>query len=395
MANDVFDIANDVEVSIFTLASSEMVWSVSRWDQDFWTLGTETPSWQVITGNIISVETNNGFTVTAGYTRPETPSAVIAYSSADYDPFMNSLIRPGTPIRIRIRPNPDTAPTTWVTLWQGKVLNCEVSYSTQFLNTVYLTCDTNMGDVLNYVANGINVTSPCYAYDFINVINTESGSDIRASTAPALIGYEIDPFVVSIPVNYGNLLNTLTDTNVGGLVYKPLLDAEALWYYTWPELVNRPTEPDVIFESESSATANRADFSDIVVGFDTSSYVNTLRYFTAGGVDDVIQNEASVEIVGNLEAEVTTRHFYAADADAAATIVTDPIPTQAVNQVTSPMIQRSGQLNEFLLRDPFDTAGIFISNDKVEINESYYISAISHSITIDSWDATFTLWRGR
>jgi len=252
--------------------------------------------------------------------------------------------------------------------------------------------------VLNYVATaGITVTSPCYAKDFITEINTQAGTNIQASTSSTLIGYELDPLSVTIPVNFGNLLNVLTDTNLGALVYRPILgSATNPYYYTWADILANSASPSVVFEGQTSATANRADFSDMVVGFDTSRYVNTLRYYTAGGVDDAVQNADNVAIAGNLEGEVTTRHFYATDADAAAAQVVATIPERAVEQITAPVIMRStGGINTYLLLDPLATVQVVVSNDRLEIDETYYVTNVAYEITRDYWNVTLDLWIGR
>jgi hypothetical protein len=255
-----------------------------------------------------------------------------------------------------------------------------------------------MRDVLNYVATaGISVTSPCYAKDFIAEMNTQAGSNIQFSTSSTLIGYELDPLVVTIPVNFGNLLNILTDTNLGAFFYRPILGSSTdPQYYTWADVLANTASPSVVFVGETTATINEAEFSDIVVGFDTSRYVNTLRYYTAGGVDDAVQNDDNVAIVGNLEGEVTTRHFYAADADAAAAQVVALIPERSVEQITAPVIRRStGAINNYLLLDPLVTAQVVVSNDRLEIDETYYVTNVAYEITRDYWNVTLDLWIGR
>lgn len=396
MANDVFDISTDVQVLVYTYDPNVMVWSVSRWDQDNWATGSETMSWQQVTGDVVSIDTNNGFDVLAGFTRPQTPTAKIVMQGADYDPAMNSLMRPGTPIAVRVRPNPDTAPGVWKTLWQGRIANCAVDYSIEWLNTITFDCDHALRDVLNYVSvTGISVANPCYSTDFWTVMNAATGVNIVQSGAPGLVGYDIEGFTTSGNVDYGTLVNHLSDTNLGALVYQPNLSDTDLYYYTWYELQNRTLSPDVVFEAEVTATANRADFSDIEVGFDTLQYVNTLNYTTAGGVDDYSQNDDSIAIVGDLRGSVYTRHYYAADADAAANIVTSTIPTQLVRRISAPMIYRAGQLNEYLLRDPLDIAQVTVANTKVEFDDVFFIRGVNHFITVDSWDVTFDLWKGR
>jgi hypothetical protein len=396
MANDVFEIAEDVVVSIYTYNPEVLVWSAGRWDEDRWGDLSDTKDWQPITGDVVNVQTNNGFDVLSGYARPITPTATIVMQGIDYDPARNSLIRPGTPIRIQVRPNPDTAPGVWKTLWQGRISDCDVSYSIDWLNTITFQCDHPIRDVLNYTSvTGISVPNPCYSTDFWTVMNAATGVNILQSGAPGLVGYDVQGFTTSGNVNYGTLVNNLSDTNLGALVYQPNLSDTDLYYYTWYELQNRTVSPDVVFEAVASATANRADFSDIVFGFDTLQYVNTLNYTTAGGVDDYSQNDDSIVIVGDLRGTVYTRHYYAADADAAANIVTATIPTQLVRQITAPVILRAGQVNEYLLRDPLDTARVTVANSKVEIDDVFFIRGANHFITVDSWDVTFDLWKGR
>jgi hypothetical protein len=218
---------------------------------------------------------------------------------------------------------------------------------------------------------------------------------ILQSGAPGLVGYDIQGFTTSGAVDYGTLTNNLSDTNLGALVYQPTINDTDLYYYTWYELQNADLSPDVIFEDEVTATANRADFSNIVMGFDDAQFVNTLHYTTAGGVDDYSQNDDSVAIAGLLWGDVYTRHYYAADADAAADIVTATIPTQLARQITAPVIMRAGQVNEYLLRDPLDTVQVSVSNTKIELSEVAYIRGVMHELTPNGWEVTFDLWKGR
>lgn len=394
-----YDVKTDVEISIFTYPVNQMVWNIGRWDENNWSTSSQVESWVNISGDVVSVETTNGVSIERGYARPVSPTASIVYTGSEYDPFQNTMIRPGTPVRVRVLINPDTFFATWITIWQGVITNTSVSYHPNtWLNLVTLECEQPLREVLNYISStGVAVATPCYAYDFINEINTLAGTSITASTVSTLRGYQLDGLTTTQPVNFGNLLNLLTDTNLGALIYRPIrADSTTISYYTWADILANSTSVQVAFEAEPSAVINRSDFSDILIGFDTSKYVNTLRYYTAGGVDDVVQNADNAAIAGNLEGEVTTRHYYAADADAAAAQVVALIPTRAVQQITAPVIRRdTGSINNYLLLDPFEKASVSIDNSKIVVDETYYVTNVSYRITPDSWDATFDLWIGR
>jgi hypothetical protein len=169
MANDVFSVASDVEVSIYTYASDVFIWGVTRWnDGDKWDSGSSVESWQTITCDVSYIRTSNGVTVQQGLIRPEPATADIVYQSSSFDPFTNSQVRSGTPIRIRVRPNPDTAPSTWVTLFQGKIDNATASYEHDWRNTVSLTCVNDMRDILNFTSLvGMTTDPSCYAWNLI------------------------------------------------------------------------------------------------------------------------------------------------------------------------------------------------------------------------------------
>lgn len=405
MANDVFDIASDVEVSIFTYTGDAFVWGVTRWDDgDKWQAGGATADWQPITCSVVSVETDNGLTVEQGLIRPEPATARIVYTSATYDPFTNTTVRSGTPVRVRVRPNPDTAPSTWVTLFQGKIDSATSSYNYNWVNTITLDCTTELRDYLNFTAQPpedgtetLNIASPSYAADYFTAMNSAYGSSfIAASGAPALVGYELEGLVSYDPVAYGEIVNQLLDSNAGAIVYAPVnVDPAQHYFYAWAEIANRTLDADVIFEAAASAEPLRAEFSDIVIGFDTAEVVNTVNYSTTLGYSNTRTNVDSVQLLGNIALDVTTLHWNDADADSWANLLALQLPQRRVQALTAPVVLRAGQVNENLLRDPLDVATVSVNNSAIIIEETYFISRVQHLMTPDSWDTTLELWKGR
>lgn len=405
MANDVFSIASDVEVSIYTYASDAFVWSVTRWnDGDKWQAGGATADWQPITCSVVSIETDNGLTVEQGLIRPEPAMARIVYTDQGYDPFVNTTVRSGTPVRVRIRPNPDTAPSTWVTLFQGKIDSATASYNYQWVNTVTLDCITDLRDYLNFTAQPpedgsatLTTTSPCYAADYFTAMNTAYGTNlISASGAPALVGYELEGIVSYDPVPFGEIVNQLLDSNAGAIVYAPInVDPAQNYFYAWAEISNRTLDADVIFEAAASAEPLRAEFSDIVIGFDTGEVVNTVNYDTTLGYANTRTNADSVQLLGSIALDVTTLHWNDADADTWADLLALRLPERRVQAVTAPVLLRAGQVNENLLRDPLDVATVSVNNSAIIIEETYFISRVQHILTPENWDTTLELWKGR
>lgn len=403
MANDVFTLASDVEVSIYTYASDVFIWGVTRWDNgDKWQSGTATQDWQVITGSVANISVNNGITLEQALLRPEPATATIVYQNPEFDPFNNSQIRAGTPIRIRVRPNPDTAPTTWVTLFQGKIDTASASYNELFVNTCVISCITDLRDYLNFTApDGLTTDPIAYAWNYIDAMNTQyTGNEITYSVAPEDYGFELEGIDSIDPVPFGDLINQIMDANLAALIYRPITAPNPVvpyYYMTAAEIgdVNTRTT-DVDFEAASSANAKRASFYDLTVGFNTGEVATSLTYSTTLGYGpNNRKNDEAIGLLGDLGLEITTLHYNDADADTWADQITLALPERRVEQISAPVLYRSGQVNEYLLREPMDVASVSANNANIYIAENYFITRIEHNITPTNWLATFDLWKGR
>ena len=152
----------------------------------------------------------------------------------------------------------------------------------------------------------------------------------------------------------------------------------------------------VDFEATTSANAKRSGFYDITIGFNTDEIVNSVTYTTTLGYGpNIIKNDESIALLGDLALEVTTLHWNDGDADTWAGEITLGLPERRVEQLSAPVITRAGQVNVNLLREPMDVASVSANNANIYIAENYYITRIEHTITPDNWLATFDLWKGR
>ena len=399
MANDVFELASDIEVSLYAYPSNLMIWDVSRWDEDNWAIGSETESWQVITGTVSRITIQNGVQVNQGFTRSSAPTCSITFQSDDYDPFTNATVRSGAPVRVRVRPNPTTAPSTWVTLFEGKIDSTTGSYNNQWVNIVTLYCVADLRDILNYSSDiGMTTGATCYAWNFIDEINALGGYKEIAYDV-TIDGYLLTGINTSDAVPFGGVVNNILDANAGALVYRPIGAPNPAtvpyYYYTSTELEVGTQTSDVDFEAATSANAKRADFSDIVLGINTDEVVNRVTWQTSNAPDApvTISNAPSRTLLGDIGVDVTTIHD-TIELDWARSLANVAVERRVL-EISAPVITRAGQLNENLLRDPMDVASVSVSNAKITIDETYLISNVTHEIGVHSWDVTFELWKGR
>ncbi len=404
MANDVFTLADDVEVALYTYATNVGLWGISRWDDgDLWDSGSSVESWQVMTGVVASIDVDNGVTIEQGLIRPDPATAAIVFQSVDYDPFMNAQVKTGTPIRIRVRPEPDTAPSTWVTLFQGVVDTASSSYSITWKNTVTLTAVTKLRSFLNFTAEpgettpALTTPDPCYAADYLAAMNTAFGETIVSygGGGGALYGYQLEGIDSYDPVQFGEIVNRLIDANLGALVYLPLDDPDFHYLYNYVEIVNRDLSPAVYFQAEPSAEPLRSSFSDITIGFDTAEIVNSVNFSTTMGFGpEVVKNQDSIDLYGDLGLELETLHYNDNDAIEWASRIALRFPDRRVQAIEAPGILRAGQLNQNLLRQPLDAANVEVNNTNLVINENYLITRVRHYIDPETWTCNLELWKG-
>lgn len=400
MANDVFTLTNDLEISLYTYASDVFIWGVTRWDDgDKWDSGSSTQSWVDISGSVAACNINNGIIIEQGLTRPDPATAEIVFQNNQYDPFNNNTIRTGTPIRIRVRPNPDTAPTTWVTLFQGKIDTASASYNYNWVNTVTLTCVTTLRDYLNYSAqDGLVESASLYAWNMIDDLSFIYPGALKPSYNVSLNGYLLEGYNTLSPVNIGDVINQILDANLGALVYKPITVNNQLgYYYIQDELTNIDSAVSVLdFEAATSANPLRSSFFDITIGYDTEMITNDITVNSISGYGPINRrNENSVALYGSLASEVTTIHYNDIDVDAWTTQITLAEPTRRVLDISADVILRDGTVNENLLREPMDVCNVAVSNANITLDENYYITRVIYSFTPDQWHANLELWKGR
>jgi hypothetical protein len=255
-----------------------------------------------------------------------------------------------------------------------------------------------MRDVLSFTApSGLSTIDPAYATNYIDAINTAGGFSISASAVPAYLGYLLTGASGTAPVNVGELLNQICDTNLGALIFKPG-EIQPIRYVNLAELGDVDTTTAYIdFQAEYSPLSTRADFSDITIGFNTEEILNTVTFQTVAGYGPVtLTNVQSRDLMGELSKNVTTLHANSADATAWANDFASVLPERRVKDISAPVIKRTGQLNQWLVSaNVFDVASVYVDNSEVTIDEKYFITGINHAINRFTWNTIFTLWRGR
>jgi hypothetical protein len=401
MANDVFVLTDDLEISLYSYPSDAFIWNVTRWDDDSkWDSGSTTQSWIDFSGSVASVEISNGINIDQGLTRPDPATATIIFQNNQYDPFNNATVKAGTPIRIRVRPNPDTDPSTWVTLFQGKIDFASASYNMNWVNTVTLSCITYLRDYLNTSCpDGITTDPSLYAWNWLDQLATFYTRSTIYTDITFFNGYLLDGLDTFNPVNIGDIVNQLLDANLGALVYKPITlnPTVAARYYVQDELGSIDAATSVLdFEAVSSSNPIRSSFFDITIGYDTDLITNDVTATSTSGYGPINRrNDDSVALYGSLALEATTLHYNDADVDTWASQLTLAEPTRRVLDISADVIKRDGTVNTNLLREPMDVCNVAVSNANITIDENYFITRINYSFTPDQWHTTLELWKGR
>jgi hypothetical protein len=67
--------------------------------------------------------------------------------------------------------------------------------------------------------------------------------------------------------------------------------------------------------------------------------------------------------------------------------------TNLVKSVETPAVDRMNNLTHAAVIEPGETVNVKYITDKLNINEPYTVTKVSHSIDVDNWFTTLELWK--
>jgi hypothetical protein len=397
MPNDVFSLKNDLRIE-FEGQSGAFIVSVSTLDGPATLSGSSTVSWQDLLCETISVNINRGIPIQLGYMSDLEPgTAEVQLTTIGYDPLANNFLHVGTPARISVRRQPDTAPTTWTTLFTGQVKAFDVSYNAQGLNLITLSLVDDLEAFLNqilptYIISG----APKYWYDLVS--NLVTNYYTPGSSNLSITGTSLFPnYNITSPVSIGDLMNELMDGELGfawvGRQYgtlntysrEDIRSLQGTGYIYQFSTVHDDLDPDHVC------------ITGLEIGARNDEIANEILFTLASNtaLTELNSNPDAIDLYGSVKLEATLNLYDQTQLAQVAQFIVLNNNLRRVKSISTNTIKRDGTLAKFISNDLLmDKVGVYYNLNGVLIDEEYIVTRVSDYIDGDTWETTLELWRG-
>lgn len=345
------------------------------------------------------------------YFQPQPAQAQITLQTYEYDPSGNSSFRPGVPVRIRI--NKEDLDQT---LWSGVIETIGTTYTVEGKNLIQLTAMDQMKQLLNTriaLFDSENEEGFVTPYEQLEIIAEQFGTSMHSTSIetagkiPSNLVQDVIPtqFIYeAIQVGLGLFW---LDPTTEEFVFVPRPDPSTLpdfpvgaGYFVIGESLLGGL--DVLGSGEPVYTVgNKHDqlyhlcMSDIQTLSDSDVVFNSLRSQLRSNPDVYVlkENEDSISLYGRYAKDVTLNTTDEAELIRWSESVFNQSPTNLVQSVETPALDRLGNLTEAALLLPGDIIGVDFEQDILTIKDYYTITKVSHYIDPNNWFTTLDTWK--
>ena len=405
MANE-FSIAQDIKVEMLLPVAGKGVWNFSKWGgtgvDDWVATAGDAFAWTDVVATISQATITQGSTIDQGYYAPAQPNTLqLQMQSAIYDPSKNTYIRPGLQVKVSYRRNPDTAPSTYTTLFQGYIDDFNISYDALGNNLIDISASSSLKRMLNKtLTSWTSPASPTNSpNDFFNQWVTTVGAN-GASTwtnSYQVVG-SMEPETIA-NVTGGEILDWLMQAEAA-IVYQQPSNDYVMGYsakYFRNLLLTTPTNQ---LGGTHAISDTHFCIADLDLSYNLDEAFNTFICTCDSNAarTGTKKNQDLVDLYGELLLDKTL-HI------AQSTATVDNVqmwldfmaarnPGRRVNSVQTPAIRRDGTLANISVLQPALAVRTIASRGTYTVDENSIITRATHQIDPNNWFVTLDLWKG-
>jgi hypothetical protein len=388
-----FDIATDLKVefllpvgarNVFVLGISELGGPHVLGDD-----ASGTVEWQDLKCEVNAVQTTIGGSIASNvFFQADSGKAQIRMQSWEFDPNNYPAIRPGVEVRVRVeRDDYDFI------LWHGTLDDINVTYAPDQQNQITVNA-TDFWALLVNRRFDYMPSSPIKPSDAIG----EAIAEVNATGFP--IVYDsftiIDEwFMTGTEQPATTFGGVVADCLTAGLGFIWINPSDAKVYY-------RPRSTSGI--ATYTIGNNHGDpghlcMADIDTAMQSQQLFNTVRidqkhpYLGDPLFSVLYEDQDSIDLFGQRSDNITVDLATTADAELWAQKVFVPRTLTNVQSVTTPTIDRQRGLTEAITFMPGDFVGVSYVTNEIDIETTYTITRVRHSIDVNNWFTTLEVWK--
>lgn len=348
--------------------------------------------WVAIESTVAECSISVGGSVDSNvFFQPDAGQLSVKLQSFDYDPSVNSAIRAGAKIRVRLENGAYSR-----ILFSGFVDSINVDYYVKGNqpNQVNIRAFDSYKRLVNNRITTFDTTTLPAAYAtplqvFTEAV-TEAGFTVSASSIdiPGKL-----PKQTASESLASNFINDAVQVGLG-LVWIDQPTGEVI-------LGKRPSTttapPGMITVGNNHGAANHLCMSDIKVNADADAVYNSLKVsMTSSPTTFVVKSdEPSIVLFGETPKDLEINAYDATELDRWASSVFTITPTKLVRSVETPAVDRLGNLTEAATFTPGTTIGVKYTRDPLAIDAIYAVTRVTHNIDVNNWFTTLELWKGQ
>lgn len=385
-----FDIKNDLKVEMFLPEGARNVFVLGISTLGGLNVlgdeGSGVVSWQNLNCEVNRVQTSIGGSIASNvFFQADSGKATIQMQSWEFDPNNYPAIRPGIEIRVRV-----VRGAYDFILWHGTLDDINVTYAPDQPNQITVNATDFWALLVNrrfdYTPTG--AIKPSYAI----------GEAIDEVVATGFsIGYAgvtiLDEWFMSgtsqTNTTFGQVAADCLNTGLGFIWINP---NDQLLYY-------RPRSASGI--ATYTIGNNHGDpghlcMADLDSAMQSEHIFNTVlvtQKYGATPFSQLYTDSDSIDLFGQRSENFTVDLDTTADADLWADAVFTPKTITNVQSVVTPAINRDRDLTEAIEFMPGDFVGVYYVTDEMNIDTTYTVTRVRHSIDVNNWFTTLEVWK--
>lgn len=337
-----------------------------------------------------AVITVGGQIQNALFFQPEASTLSLTVQSWDFDPNNSSAVRPGVPLRVRL----DNGVVNQ-TLFTGLIDSFNVTYLPGENDPNLITF--NATDIYKKLVNvriaDFDTTGLPAGYATPNEV-----LEIVADNAGITIAAESDTLDGKLPTEQvlnetgARFINDAIQVGLGVSWIDPQTEE---WV-----VKNRPVTPGEAPVGTWTIGNNHGEayhlcMSGITTSGDADTIFNSLYVDLASDdtINVVIDDADSIELYGYSSQSATVNTTDSTELTRWANAVFAQRPTKLVKTVTTPTIDRNGDLTAAAGFTPGTLIRVKYETDNVNIDDLYTVIRVSHSVDVNVWNTTLELWK--
>jgi hypothetical protein len=347
-------------------------------------------TWQGYECSVAEVESSVGGEIQDSlFFQPRAGQLSVTLQNLLLDPTNNPAFRPGVPVRVRLdRDELD------ITLFKGFIDNMSVGYDTDNNHILQFTAYDSLKQFVNSRLAILDTTDEDefpdgYAtpYEVIELLAEQFGTSMNALSAETR--GKLPPMLMTdfIP---NTILYDAIQTGLG--IFWVDQETQEFVFIPRPELSD--TEGSYSVGNDHNAPLHLC-MSDIEVASDIDSIFNSLQVTLKDDSETsvLVNNTDSIELYGVFATDAVVNTTDSTELQDWAEAVFNSSTRNLVRSVQTPAINRLGNLTHAAVIAPGETIRVVYQTSKLNINQAYTVTKVSHNINVDNWFTTLELWK--